>query len=86
MGEKTTVCRPQLAQQKWPVISYYGSPHRVPPLGCPARTYIDQLLDDMGCLPEELPAAMQIEMVGGEGSWESEIARLDDDDNRNCLY
>ena len=33
--------------------------HGVTSVGRPTRTYVDQLADDIGCLPEELPAVMQ---------------------------
>ena len=46
--------------------------------GRPARTYIQQLCEDTGCSPEDLPAAMN----GDRGSGISvPAARHDDDDD-----
>ena len=37
----------------------YGSPHMAAQkAGRPARTYIQQLCEDTGCCPEDLPRAM----------------------------
>ena len=45
--------------------------------GWPARTYIQQLCEDSGCSPEDLPEAMN----DGEEWRERLAARHDDDDN-----
>ena len=50
--------------------------------GRPARTYIQQLCEDMGCCPEELPRAMNDRRSGERGSVISVLpARYDDDDD-----
>ena len=53
--------------------------------GRPARTYIQQLCDDTGCNPEDLPEAMNDRETWGErGSGISVLAaRHDDDDEVN---
>ena len=49
--------------------------------GRPARTYIQQLCEDTGCCPEDLPRAMR---SGERGSGISALpARYDDDDDSN---
>ena len=53
--------------------------------GRPARTYIQQLCEDTGCCPEDLPRAMNDRGRSGErGSGISVLpARYDDDDDDN---
>ena len=56
--------------------------------GRPARTYIQQLCEDTGCSPEDLPEAMNDRK---SGKWGSRISVLparhddDDDDDDDCL-
>ena len=53
--------------------------------GRPARTYIQQLCEDTGCCPEDLPRAMNDREVGERGSGISVLpARYDDDDDDAC--
>ena len=58
----------------------YGPPiYRRAKAGRPARTYIQQLCEDTGCSPEDLPEAMN---DGEKGSGISVlVARHDDDDD-----
>ena len=50
--------------------------------GRPARTYIQQLCEDTGCCPEDLPRAMNDRESGERGSGISVLpARYDDDDD-----
>ena len=50
--------------------------------GRPARTYIQQLCEDTGCCPEDLPEAMNDREKWREGSGISVLpARHDDDDD-----
>ena len=50
--------------------------------GRPARTYIQQLWEDTGCCPEDLPRAMNDRRSGERGSGISmQPARYDDDDD-----
>ena len=50
--------------------------------GRPARTYIQQLCEDTGCCPEDLPRAMNDRRSGERGSGISVLpARHDDDDD-----
>ena len=50
--------------------------------GRPARTFIQQLCDDTGCNPEDLPEAMKYRETWREGSGISVlVARHDDDDD-----
>ena len=49
--------------------------------GRPKKTYIDQLMDDIGCRLEELPTQWKTEKGGGSVSWNSEQARPNDDDD-----
>ena len=50
--------------------------------GRPARTYIQQLCEDTGCFPEDLPEAMNDREKGERGSGISVLpARHDDDDD-----
>ena len=50
--------------------------------GRPARTYIQQLCEDTGCSPEDLPEAITIGRSGEKGSGISVlVARHDDDDD-----
>ena len=49
--------------------------------GRPARTYIQELYEDTGCSPEELPEVMNDREGGERGSGISVMmARQDDDD------
>ena len=58
--------------------SAYGRPKA----GRPVRTYIQQLCEDTGCSPEDLPEAMKIGRSGERGSGISvRAARYDDDDD-----
>ena len=50
--------------------------------GRPARTYIQQLCEDTGCSPEDLPEAM-IGRSGERGSGISVLAARHDDDDEN---
>ena len=51
----------------------------------PARTYIQQLCDDTGCSPEDLPEAMNDrEMWRERGSGISVLAARHDDDDDDC--
>ena len=61
----------------------YGSPtHGRAKAGRPARTYIQQLCEDTGCCPEDLPRAMN-----DREEWRERVrisvlpARYDDDDD-----
>ena len=57
--------------------------------GRPARTYIQQLCEDTGCFPEDLPEAMNDRESGERGSGISVLpARHDDDDDdfSNYIY
>ena len=56
--------------------------------GRPARTYIQQLCEDTGCCPEDLPRAMNDREEWRErGSGISVLpARYDDDDDIQCLH
>ena len=55
--------------------------------GRPARTYIQQLCEDIGCCPEDLPEAMKIGKSGERGSGISVLpARNDDDDDDIYIY
>ena len=49
--------------------------------GGPARTYIQQLCEDTGCSPEDLPEAMNDREKWWEGSEISVLATRDDDDD-----
>ena len=50
--------------------------------GRPARTYIQQLCEDAGCCPEDLPRAMNDREEWRERVWISVLpARYDDDDD-----
>ena len=50
--------------------------------GRPAQTYIQQLCEDTGCCPEDLPRAMNDRRSGERGSGISVLpARYDDDDD-----
>ena len=54
--------------------------------GRPARTYIQQLCEDTGCSPEDLPEAMNDRESGERGSGISVLAaRYDDDDNDDII-
>ena len=54
--------------------------------GRPARTYIQQLCEDTGCCPEDLPEAMNNRKSGERGSGISVLpARHDDDDDDDFL-
>ena len=54
--------------------------------GQPARTYLQQLCDDTGCNPEDLPEAMNDGGCGERGSGISVLAaRHDDDDDDDAL-
>ena len=53
--------------------------------GRPARTYIQQLCEDTGCCPEDLPRAMNDS--GERGSGISVLpARYDDDDDERFKH
>ena len=55
--------------------------------GQPARTYIQQLCDDMGCNPEDLPEAMNDrETWSRRGSGISVLATRHDDDGHQYQY
>ena len=56
--------------------------------GGPARTYIQQLCDDTGCNPEDLPEAMNDRETWRERSGISMLAARhdDDDDDASMLY
>ena len=52
--------------------------------GRPARTYIQQLCEDTGCSPEDLPEAMNNREEWWEGVWDiraGDTTRQDDDDD-----
>ena len=51
--------------------------------GRPARTYIQQLYEDTGCSPEDLPKAMNDRGSGERGSGISVLAARLDDDSRD---
>ena len=54
--------------------------------GWPARTYIQQLCEDTGCSPEDLPEAMNDREKGERGSRISvQAARHDDDDDDKSI-
>ena len=61
----------------------YGPPtHGRAKAGRPAQTYIQQLCEDTGCCPEDLPEAMNDREKCERGSGISVLpARHDDDDN-----
>ena len=48
--------------------------------GRPVRTYIQQLCEDTGCSPEDMPEAMTIGRSGERGSGISVLAARHDDD------
>ena len=50
--------------------------------GWPARTYIQQLCEDTGCSPEDLPRAMNDRENGETGSGISVLAARHDDDDK----
>ena len=52
----------------------------------PARTYIQQLCEDMGCGPEDLPEAMTIVKSGERVSGISVLAACHDDDDDDCPF
>ena len=55
--------------------------------GRPARTYIQQLCEDTGCSPEDLPKAMNEREGGERGSGMSVlVAQHDDDDDDRYTY
>ena len=56
--------------------------------GRPARTYIQQLCADTGCIPEDLPEAIDDRRGGERGSGISVLmARHNDDDDKvDCLF
>ena len=54
--------------------------------GRPARTYIQQLCDDTGCSPEDLPEAMNDRRSGERGSGISVPAARHDDDDDGRLF
>ena len=54
--------------------------------GQPARTYIQQLCEDMGCNPEDLQKQWMIGRSGERGSGISVLAAQHDDDDDLCLY
>ena len=49
--------------------------------GRPARTYIQQLCEDTGCSPEDLPEAMNDGKNGARGSWIPVLAARHDVDD-----
>ena len=54
--------------------------------GRPARTYIQQLCEDTGCSPEDLPEAMNDREKWRERVWDSVLAaRHDDDDDTHSI-
>ena len=53
--------------------------------GRPARTYIQQLCEDMGCSPEDLPEVMIIGRSSERGSRISMLAARHDDEDDDCL-
>ena len=56
-------------------------------VGRPARTYIEQLCEDTGCTPENLPKAMNDRVKWRERSGISVlVARHDDDEKRKCTF
>ena len=54
--------------------------------GRPARTYIQQLCEDTGCNPEDLPEGWMIGRSGERGSGISVLAARHDDDDDNKHY
>ena len=54
--------------------------------GRPARTYIQQLCEDTGCSPEDLPEAITIGRSGKRGSGISVLAAHDDDGDDDDIY
>ena len=60
----------------------YGPPHMAgQKTGRPARTYIQQLCEDTGCSPEDLPEAMNDREKWRERVRISVLAARHDDDN-----
>ena len=57
-------------------------------VGRPARTYIQQLCEDTGCNPEDLPEAMNDrgEMARDGQGYPREAARHDDDDDGKIAF
>ena len=63
------------------VMYSYGTPaYGQAKAGRPARTYIQQLCEDTGCSPEDLPKAMNDRRSGERGSGISVLAAQHDDD------
>ena len=54
--------------------------------GCPARTYIQQLCEDTGCSPDDLPEVMNDRKSGERGSGISVLAVGHDDDLFKMFY
>ena len=54
--------------------------------GRPAQTYIQQLCEDMGCSPEDLPRRWMIGRSGERGSGISVLAAQHDDDDDDYEY
>ena len=50
----------------------------------PARTYIQQLCENTGCSPEDLPEAIMIGRSGERGTGISVLAARHDDDDDDC--
>ena len=63
------------------VVAFYTPTYGRAKAGRPARTYIQQLCEDTGCNPEDLPEAMNDRRSGERGSGISVVAAHDDDDD-----
>ena len=62
-------------------------PHDLAKSGRPARTYIQQLCEDTGCCPEDLPKAMNDRESGERGSGISVLpARHDNLRKKDVFY
>ena len=55
-------------------------------MGRPARTYIQQLCEDTGCNPEDLPEWMIGRNGGRRSGISAQAARHDDDDDDDDIY